>query len=371
MKLLYKILLVSICLCTLACKDSTKTTTDPAPPQEKIVKASKQDQLLVEVDKLRLRDQADETGKVLTLLKKGESLTDLGEVSISMQTIKIRGVKYTEPWMKVRTASGQEGWVFGGAVNFEGLSFSKAALKMQERKLKTIFGNELAQRVLNYKVDFKGANSAEKMADLYKNGTILRDTLVEYLTNRITYENEDVSPDLFWLNKMLPGFIVQLAAEGTVYYFYWDYKQLAAKAKETKGNKDDKFIELCLKVNEVDSIESFFPSWFLQTWDYGGNSLLGRGTHKKVLSYMDEIYTPEHIFAKEITAFKENLINDITNKDVEYWEGQSKILAELDEIIKADFKILNRQDKISLTTRRSMFAEYKKNKINLNVRSGT
>ena len=353
----------------VACNSSSQK---PPAEEKKIIQTKKKpSQLIVEVDKLRFRDQAGEKGKVLGFLKKGEHLIDLGETSVFTNTITIRGVKYTEPWLKVKTTKGEVGWVFGGAVNFEGLSSSMAALKMRKRKLKTIFGDGLSKRILAYNLRYQNLTDANGMAELYKEGSLLRDSLVEYLRNRIIYENEDTSPDLFWLDKMLPGFVVQLATEGTVYYFFWDYKQLASKAKKTKGKADDDFMNLCLKVHEADSIEYFFSSWFLQTWDYGGYSLLGKGIHEKILRYMDGIYTKEALFATEILNIKEELMDDITNKHIEYWEDQSKILAEIDTIIKADFQILNQQDKIALTTRKKLFANYKKNKIKLNRRAGT
>ncbi len=362
-----------------ACQGNTDTATNTdrtaADPTENArpIKPNPVNQvgrLIVEVDKLRLREEGSGTGAVIDHLKKGAMLTDLNEISVASQTITIRGVKYTEPWIKVRTAEGKEGWVFGGAVNYEGISAASGALKMRTRKLNTLFGKELTQRILAYGARYRNVNTEVEMASLYQDGTVLRDTLITYLTDRIVYTNEESSPDLFWLDKMLPGFTVQLAAEGTVYYFFWNYKKLADKAKITIGKVDDDFMGLALEVHSVDSIEHFYPSWFLQTWDYGGNSLLGQGKHEKILAQMDEIYQPEGLFAKEILALKRRLVDDITNPQLEYWESQDKILEELDRIIAADFKILNQQDKIALSTRRKQFADYKKNKIKLNVRAG-
>jgi hypothetical protein len=76
------------------------------------------------------------------------------------------------------------------------------------------------------------------------------------------------------------------------------------------------------------------------------------------------------LFALEIKKIKNQLIDDITNKNVEYWENKDEIRTELDAIIAANFKVLTNEDMIALKTRRQQFEYPVENNIKFNLRSG-
>ena len=56
----------------------------------------------------------------MTNVTEQEALEFTGEKSNGTEEIVLRGVAYDEPWLKVKTKDGTEGWVFGGAVKREG-----------------------------------------------------------------------------------------------------------------------------------------------------------------------------------------------------------------------------------------------------------
>ena len=68
------------------------------------------------VDKLNIRDTPSLKGRSVTSAQSDEALTYKGEKSDKTEMIVLRGVLYDEPWLKVETKNGEEGWVFGGAV---------------------------------------------------------------------------------------------------------------------------------------------------------------------------------------------------------------------------------------------------------------
>ncbi|OHD55192.1 MAG: hypothetical protein A2Y33_05265 [Spirochaetes bacterium GWF1_51_8] len=68
------------------------------------------------VDKLNLRDKPSLDSKVLYQFAEGEDLSYLGKKTSDTVTIELRGVKYTAPWVLVKSKTGKEGWVFAGAV---------------------------------------------------------------------------------------------------------------------------------------------------------------------------------------------------------------------------------------------------------------
>lgn len=71
------------------------------------------------VDGLNLRGTPATSGRVLITLPSNTPLTYTGEETVESETIVLRGVAYTEPWLKVMTADSITGWVFGGAVKRE------------------------------------------------------------------------------------------------------------------------------------------------------------------------------------------------------------------------------------------------------------
>lgn len=56
--------------------------------------------------------------KVLERLELYDELNFLGEVTDTFQRIDLGQIVAEEPWVKVRSASGKEGWVFGACVDY-------------------------------------------------------------------------------------------------------------------------------------------------------------------------------------------------------------------------------------------------------------
>lgn len=67
------------------------------------------------VKNLNIRSKASTNEEVVATVQPQDPLT-LVEVGNTKEEIVLRGVLYHEPWLKVKTPDGKEGWVFGGAV---------------------------------------------------------------------------------------------------------------------------------------------------------------------------------------------------------------------------------------------------------------
>lgn len=322
------------------------------------------------VDHARLREAAGTDAEVVRTLPRGEELLALGSVSDFNTRTRLRGITFDEPWLQVRTSDGVEGWIYAGALSFSMDDHSALAAMLMERRLKTLFGDELSARIRSYRQSFHAANSAETLAMAYREGTTLRDTLVRIMEEKIEVDHSAALPDLFWLEQAMPGFEAQLVAEGTAYYLFWNYKTVGEKAEATSGAEDDAFAALQLSLFPDDSIEYFYPAWFLQTWDYGGHSLLGRGVHFATLQKIDQLLEKSDLFAPEMTRLKTRLVNDMTEPHVTYWETKGKIQAELDTIIGSGFSILNDADETLLKNRRLLFENPDSSNIEVNHQSG-
>ncbi len=319
----------------------------------------------------RLRETPGEEGKVIRELPQGAMLYDLGEVSDFTTRVQIRGIWFDEPWLKVRTEDGAEGWVYGGALRFEMDGNSKIARLLMDKRLQTTFGESLADSIRAYRQAFRQIQTAQDFVATFRTGSALRDTMTRLMQDRILIQNPEELPDMFWLHEAMPGLVPQLVAEGTAYFLFWNFGELKAMAQKTSESTDDEFVALNLTLFPEDSIEYFYPAWFMQTWDYGGSSLLGRGVHYQTLENIDKLLKKSDLFALELTRLKTRLLNDITESHVTYWETQEKITMELDSIIQANFSVLTNADKVALQTRRQQFEKPEESGIQLNMQAGT
>src|SRR5262245_60901130 len=70
----------------------------------------------VAMDSITLRDSADAEAKKVDELQLGDAVELTGEESKTTSTVKLRCKDVTATWVKVKTAQGKEGWVFGGGL---------------------------------------------------------------------------------------------------------------------------------------------------------------------------------------------------------------------------------------------------------------
>ena len=68
------------------------------------------------VGNLRVRENPDLNAKVINVLKEGETAKYFGEKTAFTTKATLRDINYNEPWYKVLTSSGKQGWVYGGGI---------------------------------------------------------------------------------------------------------------------------------------------------------------------------------------------------------------------------------------------------------------
>ncbi len=370
----YYLLLCGLCF-LFTCK-SDKTAPDPQPssvetPVEQLTK-SEPARFKVNIENLRVRDEPGTSGKEVVRLPSGHEVVALGEISNFTSPVRLRGVSYKEPWVKVKTNSGQEGWVYAGGVQLN--RQSELGKQLINSRLDNFGGTGTAVLANQYLKDFQDISDAATFASVYRKAAILVDTLNEAISDRVMLDNltaDEPLPDLSWLETMLPGFTLEQVAEGTTFYFFRDFRVWYPLAEKTASEEDNEFLDLMVHVHPMDSVAYFFPSWFLQTWDYGGNSLLGKGIHLSVLKKMDQLNNKSNLFKEEVLIIKENLLQDIIgHNDHSYEMPQSDILKELDQILSANLNVLTKQDMLALKQRRKQFVDAKANGIKVNQRAG-
>lgn len=96
-------------------KDTTAKVSPATSPAKPELQYSK---LYITIDGLNLRSEPGLKSTVLAKLPLFDEVYFLNQVSDSTSELSIGYEKVREPWVKVRTKKGQEGWVFGAGVNY-------------------------------------------------------------------------------------------------------------------------------------------------------------------------------------------------------------------------------------------------------------
>ena len=327
--------------------------------------------LLSNINHLRIRETPGPDGKIIATLSEGDTLFDLGEVSAFTTEVTLRGIRFNEPWIKVRTQDSLSGWVYGGGVNFQMNDKVELTRRLMHMRLQTFFGDSLANKILEYRAEFQQAGASASLAAVFRQAKTLRDTLVQVFDKRITLiQSPDQIPNLDWMKEALPGLIPQRVAEGTAFYLFLDYPQWMEKSRKSVGAEDNRFFEVCLTAFALDSVEYFIPDWCIAVSEETVYSELGKGVHRKMLDKMNQALAAGSLFEPEYMAFKTELLDDISGLSLVYWNDQPAILRELDEILAADYGMLTSSEKAGLRARRKQFEQPAANGIKLNYRTG-
>lgn len=99
---------------------SNETQPNPAAPATtgSSTSSAKYSSLYVTIDGLKLRKQPGLKGEVVATLELYEEVYFLNKKSEKAEEISLGLEKVTDHWVKVRTKSGKEGWVFGAGVHY-------------------------------------------------------------------------------------------------------------------------------------------------------------------------------------------------------------------------------------------------------------
>lgn len=342
-------------------EETQQMPASPSIEQQKITLTST-------LKELRVRDKAGLEGTEIARLDEGDKMVYADEMSDFTTEIKLRGVDYNDPWLKVELGDGKKGWVYAGAVKFTMNNAGKTlAEQIVTKRLSQFFGKEKVAKIEAYQKMYAAVTTDAELAKAYQYGVNLQTELNKELEGKVDMYNQSEMPDLFWIDESLPALETALVAEGTEYYLFFDYKALLEKATQTDGTADDEFANFQIQVNPLDSTEYFFKAWYLQTWDYGGYSLLGQEKHIDLFNVMEENLKKSTVFEKGYQAIKEEMMRDLT-QNMQYGEGKYSILVEFDKIMAADYSFMTKDDNIALETRRKMFDDPEANKLELNMR---
>jgi hypothetical protein len=90
----------------------------PTAPTNPTVSGGATRKLYVIIDSLRVRQAPNLGGELVTYLKYGEEITDLGERTV-LEKLRVSPDEVrTAPWIKIKNKNGQVGWAFGAYLQF-------------------------------------------------------------------------------------------------------------------------------------------------------------------------------------------------------------------------------------------------------------
>jgi hypothetical protein len=231
------------------------------------------------------------------------------------------------------------------------VSFSEEETLLLEKYFEPV----LLAKLDNYVAGYDALATAADFEKNYNEGMALFAELYEALTvpktgylkakfEELGQEDENFYPvDLLseydGLNGMLGPVMISCAAECTDLDFLYDLEAMLEKAKATSGNADEDFMELVLYIENNTAGYAAYPGfkvWYVQTWDYGGYSMLGNGVFTDAVKRTMAFEKEHNLFAAQIAAIHGDFINSLT-WDTSFGLSKEDVLKEFDALMKTGF----------------------------------
>ncbi|MBK9335932.1 MAG: hypothetical protein IPM98_04860 [Lewinellaceae bacterium] len=312
---------------------------------------------------IELHEQPDEKSRGLLRLPAGSTLADRNETSRFLASVYLDDTLFQEPWLRVQTPDGRQGWVFAGAVVPADGSAADVARWLQGKRAEALFGAAVARRLWDWaETEVPATDTA--FAGYLRAGLHLRDTLNQLLAHAVSRDAAQAPPELGWLDGPMRYFWIQ---SSPVPRLYLDFHRVGQVAARTAGRQDDQFAGIGLAAYPLDSIESNLPAWVFPLSVEESCSNLGAGYHLALLQKIETALQASTAFQPELLHWKDLILADMLDKSRVYWQPRDKILTELDQVFSAPLSCLSGRDRLALEARRAMFVA---GEVRMDLRSG-
>lgn len=362
----------------IACKNEA-----PKPPSPGLIDSTKQEQpqpqiipidgqpisLVVTTRQAIIRNAPSIEAAEIARRSKGDSLLFTNRVSQFNTAIKLEGVAYNEPWLRVILDDNTMGWVYGACINFDARQQVQLKEKVLDQRAVALFGASLAQQIAVYQKEVASVSTLPAFRTLYSRAQILKDSLE--LQMAIHLKTAQGLPDFFWLNELMDGLLVHYIEVENKYYLFKDLRVWQSISTQTSAQEDDNFVEVLLATYPSDSIAFYYYGWQLPVDSNTMCSLLGSNIHSDVLDKIKVALDSNNngYFNTEINDLKQALVDDIAVAE-QYWLPLEQIQAELEQIIKKQYPFLSSGNRIALKTRRQLLQKHVENNIAVNLFDG-
>lgn len=218
-------------------------------------------------------------------------------------------------------------------------------------ELEKYFSTDLCVKIENYVSDFDTLSSDAAFQNNYREGRNISDEMTEQLNKPVTsylkklakgkeywYPVDEIFGDLEIFSDQLGPLVISCVAECTEIDMTYDLLKMQRKAQETLGNADDDFMKLLVSIDGEFGYAGCvgFKSWFNQTWDLGGSSLLGDGQLLSIIKATIQYKKNHKLFNEELKLLKSDYL-DALSWGSSYQFTPEKILVEFEAILALDY----------------------------------
>jgi hypothetical protein len=310
-----------------------------------------------------VRTTGDIAAPEIQRFKKGDTLLFANQISENTLSMRLEGVQYDEPWLRVwlparPNEESRIGWVYGGSVQFIDLHNEQIRELVVDRRIRSVLGEKWLNPIHAYRKGVQQIQTAVAFEMMWARSENLRDSL-QNIINAITTQqirNNDTIPNFFWLNDVLDNsFLLHWIAEKQQYYLWRDLRYWQQKTLFTAEDSDDDFIRTQLMAYQQDSIEFLVPDWCLYL-DNNIYSMLGSGIHLGVLDSIEISLGRDTLFRTYYLGLKDEVVADIVNNPY-FWRAAIDAQTEIDTILSRPHSLtLSRSDRIALQARHTQLA---------------
>ena len=370
--------LAGLLLSIIACQNSTTTEETTEPPKDSITTPEPPKiipikgmpiSLVVTTQTAIIRQAPSLEAAEIARYSKGDSLLFTNKISGFNTPIKLEGIAYNEPWLRIILPGNQMGWIYGGCINFKASEHPQLKTKVLDQRAVALFGTSLAQQIKVYQKETERTTTLPAFRALYSRAELLKDSLETLIDIHLKTNTTKELPDFFWLNELMDGMLIHYVEEHQRYYLFKDLKYWKEISLQTADTTDDQFVDVLLAAYPSDSIEYYFYGWQLPIDSLTLCSLLGSDIHSNVLDKLQVALDSNSYFQEEMLAIKKAIVDDISIS-AHYWLPLESIQQELAAIIKKRYPFLVSSDWVELKTRQQMLKKYHQNNIALNLFEG-
>lgn len=246
-KTVMMLLVFSLLSCGKDNSDEEKGVVFREPVQQEQIPRMRPVLLAVNLNTVNMRLEPTMNSSVIAKLSHGSKLIWLGKVSKATSPIKLRGVRYNDPWLYVKNGQEQEGWIYAATVEVQGQSemAKQLRLRLMSGRINTFFSGEIIQALIAYQDGYMAANNGIQMLRVFEEGKTLKVKLNKILAKKIRV-NPRAKPNVLWLDQVMPGFRYVYYSKKKRYQLTEDYSGLLMKAQQTTGVEDDEVFKKSL-----------------------------------------------------------------------------------------------------------------------------
>jgi hypothetical protein len=345
---------------------------DTIPPPVAPIQTNAEGLLLVVATQIAIvRQNPDIGAPEISRFRKGDTLLFANQISAHTLSMKLEGVQYDEPWLRVYLPAqpnqpSAAGWVYGGSLQFVNLLDAQVRELVIDRRIRTVLGEKWLNPLASYRRQMQQIQTSTAFHTSWQRAEALADSL-EFIINNLTEQQlrkRDTLPNFFWLNDILDNsLLIHWVEEHQRYYLWHDLRYWQQKSLMTAEDADDEFIRTQIMAYASDSIEFWLPDWQIYL-DKEVCSMLGSGLHRRILDSAQLALSRDTLFQPQYFQTKDALIIDVINSRF-FWLPAAAAQTEIDSILLNP--LLSRADRIALQARRSQLDSCQLHQLRPNV----